>query len=262
MLKKIFVVALVVFLGLSFVGCGSDSSSTGFNETTMPENETGTDFTYAVGDLDTAAVDNNFDQDQTSLYNELFEEWFAFPGMFFSIYEDIKNNATYNSSENRWEAEINDPFGGSSETVTVYGEYTENNSFWIHGPGDSPGEGMYIYPDGGITIYIEMDISMYIKVEIYKYEGYYYGFLRFNDLEADPDQALILKFKFEDQTPCEDFRLYFGRYNGSFSVSDYVYIRDRQISAETWYTDESNITRYFSISWDGSTFNFTPSQDI
>ncbi len=258
MLRKTFTVLLIFFLVLGFIGCSSESS-TGINENIMPDNETGADYTQAVDDFDTAAVNNNFDQNQSSLYNELFGNWLSFPGIFFGIYEEIKNTATYNRSENRWEALIENPFGNDPADITIYGEYTDDNAFWIHSADDPQGTGMYIYPDGGITIYLEVDNSQYVKAEIYKGDdGYYYGFLRFNDVEAEPDQPLILKFKFENQSPCEDFRLYLGKYNGSSTVGDYVYIRDRQVDPDTWYTDSSLITRYFTITWDGTNFNFTP----
>jgi hypothetical protein len=255
MLKKAFVTGLAVFLIFSFLGCGSDSS-TG-SSSTLPTNTTGTDYTGAYDDFHNAALDNDFDTNHSTDYSWLFQNWLYNPIAFFEVYEDFKDNATYNPSESRWETTISNPFGSDPATVTIYAEYVEGNILRLHSTDDPAGQGLYIYPDEGIKIYLEPD--GYIKFELYKENNYYYGFLRFN-LNNDTSYPYIIKFKYEDASPCTYFDLYFFRYSGSTAVGDYPSIRVYSGTAEEWYTDRSNVaTLWYEINWDDPTFTYTAS---
>jgi len=240
----------VFLLILTFLGCGNSSSSTDPSMNEMPLNEAGNDYTNAYDVLDSAAKSDGFDTDNPSKYSDVFENWLNFPLIYINIYQDMLDNATFNPTDSRWEAEIDNPFGNDPQKVTVYGKY-KGEVFRVAGPGDPQNMGLFIYPDGGISLYTEID-SFYIKMEIYREDGYYYGFLRFNEGLI----SKILKFKFEDQTPCEDFKMYYGDYEGGSSIGEYELIRNRSGSAEDWYTDETNLDKTFSIIWDGTNFNY------
>ena len=251
MFRKLFVIFLAVFLVFAFIGCGSDSSTGSSN--TLPNNATGTDYTSAYDDFNTAALVNDFDTTNEMDYTYLFQNWLYNPLTFFELYEDFKITATYNSDENRWEATIPNPFGSDPANITLYGEY-EGDVLRIHSTDDLAGEGFYIYPDGGIKIYL--DPNGYIKFELYKENNYYYGFLRFN-FNSNINNPYVIKFKFEDASPCTYFDLYFFKYSGSTTVGDYPLIRDYSGSAEDWYTDRTNVaTLWFEINWDAPTFTY------
>ncbi len=256
MFRKVFVLAMVVFLVLGFWGCGSDSSSaTGPDTSTMPDIATDTDYINTFDTVDTAATNSSFDEDYPDTYNMFFgasDALLYMPIIFFDIYEDMKNADNYNTSENRWEVEVPNPFGNDPATVTLYGEY-EGDVFRVHATDDPEENGFFVYPDGGVSVYLTLGTdNNYFKMEIYRESGYYYGFIRFN---PDSTTAALIKFKFEDQTPCEDFQLYGGEYSGSTTVSDYELIRNRQVSPSVWYDDDSKVTVYFQMSWNGTEFS-------
>ncbi len=245
MLKKIFFIS--VFLILFFYGCGS-SSSTGPEEILLPDNPAGNDYITVFDTLDTAAVNSDFDDNYPDTYSDIFENWLNYPKIFSLIYDAMKDDVTYNSTEDRWEAEVDDPENPTD--IIIYGEFI-GDIFRVYGPGFESDKGLFIYPDGGIYIFMIAGTDD-IKLEIYKESGYYYGFARLNK-GNDP---YIVKFKYEDKTLCEDFQLYIGIYGGSSTVENYQLIRDRPCSAEDWFIDESNLLKIFEMSWDGSVFDY------
>ena len=249
--KSFFIFIFSIFL-IFFVGCSSTSST---------NNPPTADFFYnlnsAFDNLSSAAAsDPNLPSE--SFYDDIFNS----PGGMLpdyqttlAIYQYFCQFADYNNSEDRWEATINDPF--HSGFITLYGEY-ECNFFWVHLPGAPVDNGVFYYPeDGSLRIYLPgdpTDPSDYtIKAELYKYNGYYYGFLM---MQPGDSSVEFIKFKYEDSNPCTLFEVYYGWYNpttpllrqntdpkfvADIDISEYIYIRFRTENAETWFNDTSDI---------------------
>jgi len=264
--KSFFIFIFSIFL-IFFVGCSSTSST---------NNPPTADFFYnlnsAFDNLSSAAAsDPNLPSE--SFYDDIFNS----PGGMLpdyqttlAIYQYFCQFADYNNSEDRWEATINDPF--HSGFITLYGEY-ECNFFWVHLPGAPVDNGVFYYPeDGSLRIYLPgdpTDPSDYtIKAELYKYNGYYYGFLM---MQPGDTSVEFIKFKYEDLNPCTLFEVYYGWYYPPITLSkqnidpksvmiiditEYTYIRFRTESAESWFTDTSDMSITTKITNDNGVLDY------
>jgi len=270
MYKKFIVLISVLFLVLFSFACSSSTDSSN----KPPDAFFMSTVNTAIDDLGFAAADNSSYSNHAT-YDHLFG---TNPGLiplfknYMNLYENFSENATYNSSENKWEATVPDPKNPSNNNITVYG-IMSGNYLKLYISGNSNFEILFYPEEDSLTINIIGDPSPsnpHIRAELYKSSNYYYGFIILQDSLS---YAVFTKFKFKNIDPTDDFQLYYGGYTqlaySSISSSDnaalvevdisnYPFLRDRTImDPNSWYLNLNDMYEQINITFDGTLFTFT-----
>src|SRR6056297_26266 len=260
MFKRIIAVLIILFLVLFSFGCGDSTSSSNI----APDVSFSQDFDSAVNDLDSEALSSNLDSE---FYGDIFNEdggFFSILTNYFGLYTEFRNNAEYNSEEERWEASLE---GGE---VLIYGEFIDG-AFVVTAPGMDLT--IYFYPnEESITFEVQGvpdSTEPTIRAELYKSGGYYYGFIL---EQRSTTRAYMIKFKYLISNPTDEFDLYYGSYVPiaarplesrlsnrdpiEFEIDEFDFIRDRTELPDIWFSDTTYINEYVYLYFDGGIFGY------